>query len=108
MSTLDESIEVAATVGESDREWRAFMYEKLIGHSHESDLEIEWSLADDSEQSGQVRFESIDDAHTRITISVDVAGGDSEAAVRRELTTDLREFKARIEDDRGRRLRMAS
>jgi uncharacterized membrane protein len=108
MSTLDESIEVAATVGETDREWRAFMYEKLIGHSHESDLEIEWSPADDSEQSGQVRFEPIDDTHTRITISVDVLGSGSEAAVQRQLTTDLREFKARIEEDRRSRLRMAS
>jgi hypothetical protein len=95
MPTIERSIDVQAEMADVDREWTQFTYRTLIGHYRSTDEDVEWSLAEDVEKSGQVAFSPLDGGGTRVTVTVDSEGdAAAQAAVAAHLERDLVEFEA--------------
>lgn len=108
MSTIEHMIEVTAPAREAEREWREFMYRLLIGHYRVADSELEWTPADDSEAQGTVRFEPIDDLHTRVRVNVEASGSQDEvSSVERHVQADLEQYKSFLEGRSEREMRRA-
>ena len=101
MATIERWIEVDAEITEADREWTEFMFRSLVGHYQTSTADIEWSLADDVEKGGLVTLADLGAGRTRVTVSIDYAGGPgADEAVGAHLDRDLAEFK-RFTENRG-------
>ena len=94
MPTSERSIDVDAEITDADREWTEFMFRSLVGHYRTTAEDVEWSLAEDVEQSGLVTMARLEGGRTRVTVAVEYVGDDAaEAAVGAHLERDLKEFK---------------
>ena len=92
MAEITRSIDVDAAISDVDREWTQFMFRTLVGHYQSDPVDVEWTLADDAEEEGVVRFEELPDDRTRVTVTVEFDG--DEATVAAHIERDLRQFKA--------------
>ncbi len=91
MAELTRSIDVDAAIGNVDQEWTEFMFRTLVGHYRTAAAEIEWTPADDAEESGIVRLEGLPGDRTRVSVAVEFHG--DEAKVAEHLERDLQQFK---------------
>lgn len=101
MATIERWIDVDAEISDADREWTEFMIRSLVGHYQTATADIEWSLADDLEESGLVTLADLGAGRTRITLSIEYTGeSGAEEAVGAHLDRDLAESK-RFAETRG-------
>ncbi|MFI6035050.1 SRPBCC family protein [Streptomyces sp. NPDC051315] len=109
-----EGVEEVAQVDETHNHWTT----KIGGVRREFDTEIVDQLADeritwrtvggDAQQKGMVRFQRLDDSHTRVelTMEVEPSGAAEKAAdwlgvIDRRVKGDMRRFKEYIEERGG-------
>ena len=92
MAKITRSIEVGAAIGAVDKEWTEFMFRTLVGHYQGGLADVEWTPADDAEKEGVVALEELGDGRTRVSVTVEFDGDESEVAA--HLERDLRLFKA--------------
>jgi len=98
MRTIERSVDVDAEITDADREWTEFMLRSLVGHYRTTAEDVEWSLAEDVEQSGLVTMARHEGGRTRVTVAVECVGdAAAEAAVGAHLERGLKEFQASAE-----------
>ena len=94
MPTSERSVDVDAEITYADREWTEFLFRSLVGHYRTAAEDVEWSPAEDVEQSGLVTMAKLEGGRTRVTVAVEHVGdAAAEAAVGAHLERDLKEFK---------------
>jgi hypothetical protein len=102
MAEISRSIDVEASIGETDREWTQFMFRTLVGHEEGvPETDLEWTPADDAEKDGTVRFEALGDDRTRVSVTVEFEGDQTTVAA--HLVRDLELFKDFVEARRPAR-----
>lgn len=92
MAEITRSIDVDAAIGAVDKEWTQFMFRTLVGHYQGAPADVEWTPADDAEESGVVKLEELPGDRTRVSVTVEFDGDESKVAA--HLDRDLGMFKA--------------
>jgi uncharacterized membrane protein len=95
----DTTLEWTAKIGGVERSWRAEITDQ------EPDERVAWRSTSGANNAGQVTFQALDAARSRVTLELEVepegpveAAGDALGFVERQAEGDLRRFKAFIEE----------